>query len=100
MPPFYSDDNERLLEMVSEGYYSFPEKYWKDISKEAKDLISKLLEKNPAKRYTAQQVLQHPWIVGANVSIKYQSCFKNIIYLIFFKSLSLLKIRMKFHRKI
>jgi len=31
-PPFYSDDNEQLLEMVSEGRFSFPKKHWQMIS--------------------------------------------------------------------
>ena len=33
------------------------------VSEGAKDLLSKLLEKNPTKRYTADQVLNHPWIL-------------------------------------
>ena len=33
------------------------------VSEGAKDLLSKLLEKNPTKRYTADQVLNHPWVL-------------------------------------
>jgi serine/threonine protein kinase len=28
----------------------------------AKDLVSRLLEKDPAKRITTKQLLQHPWL--------------------------------------
>ena len=35
---------------------------WNHISSEARDLISKLLETDPVKRYTPEKVLQHPWI--------------------------------------
>ena len=31
----------------------------------AKDLVSRLLVVNPKKRYTAHQVLQHPWLEAA-----------------------------------
>lgn len=34
------------------------------MSLEAKDLISKMLTKNPAVRLTASEVLQHPWSTG------------------------------------
>ena len=34
----------------------------KDISKEANDLIMGLLNKNPKKRYTINDVLNHPWL--------------------------------------
>ena len=35
---------------------------WMKISKEAKDLVSRLLEKDANKRITAKEALQHPWI--------------------------------------
>jgi len=63
-PPFYAETDEQLLELISEGKFSFPSQYWRDISTGAKDLIRKLLEKNISLRYTARQVLEHPWIVG------------------------------------
>lgn len=35
-----------------------------EISEESKDLIRRLLEPDPQRRYTAEQVLKHPWIPG------------------------------------
>ncbi|KAL4147539.1 Serine/threonine-protein kinase pkz1 [Phytophthora ramorum] len=35
---------------------------WDNVSPDAKDLISKLLVKDPALRLTADQMLQHPWM--------------------------------------
>merc|ERR1711933_301664 len=35
--------------------------HWQKISKEAKDLISKLLIKNPAQRITCENAMKHPW---------------------------------------
>ena len=39
---------------------------WIEVSSEAKDLVIKLLNKNPKIRYTAKQVLKHPFITGIN----------------------------------
>lgn len=36
---------------------------WGAVSKEAKDLIEKMLTKDPAQRITAVQVLEDPWLV-------------------------------------
>mmetsp|Transcript_8127 Transcript_8127/g.12324 ORF Transcript_8127/g.12324 Transcript_8127/m.12324 type:complete len:695 (-) Transcript_8127:85-2169(-) len=35
---------------------------WKNTSCEAKELIDKLLEKDPSKRITAAEALEHPWL--------------------------------------
>jgi len=42
--------------------YSFPEKEWSTISSEAQDLVQHLLVRDPHQRYTADEVLAHPWI--------------------------------------
>uniref|UniRef100_A0AAV1UTL2 Protein kinase domain-containing protein n=1 Tax=Peronospora matthiolae TaxID=2874970 RepID=A0AAV1UTL2_9STRA len=39
---------------------------WNNVSPDAKDLVTKLLAKDPARRLTVDQMLQHPWIVGAS----------------------------------
>jgi serine/threonine protein kinase len=39
---------------------------WQAVSADAKDLVVKLLHKDPALRLTADQVLQHPWIVASS----------------------------------
>merc|ERR1719411_2067406 len=40
----------------------FPDAEWRDISGEAKDLISKLLVKDARQRLSAEMVLAHPWV--------------------------------------
>lgn len=56
------DCQELLFKCIQDGEYSFPEKEWGEISNEARDLISRLLVRNPQQRYTADEVLEHPWI--------------------------------------
>jgi len=51
-PPFYGDDDQEILKSVSKGKFDFQGEEWDDVSKEAKDLIKKLIAK-PEKRYTA-----------------------------------------------
>ena len=53
---------DQLFHCIQEGMYDFPERDWQYISDDAKDLIRHLLVKDATQRYTAEMVLQHPWI--------------------------------------
>ncbi|XP_036373945.1 calcium/calmodulin-dependent protein kinase type 1D-like isoform X1 [Megalops cyprinoides] len=63
-PPFYDENDSKLFEQILKADYEFDAPYWDDISDSAKDFISSLMEKDPAKRYTCDQALRHPWIAG------------------------------------
>ena len=69
-PPFYSESTHQLYQQIKAGDYSFPSPYWTEISSSAKDLIRHLLCVDPLKRYSATDVLRHPWVGGENVSTK------------------------------
>lgn len=60
-PPFTGSTSSEILGKAARAQVFFPEKQWHAISHEAKDLIQKMLEKDPLKRYTAKQCLDHPW---------------------------------------
>jgi calcium/calmodulin-dependent protein kinase I len=60
-PPFFDEHEPRLFDSIMKAEYEFHPQYWDHISKEAKDLISKLLVVNPLKRLTAKEALHHPW---------------------------------------
>ncbi|KAM5232389.1 serine/threonine-protein kinase DCLK3 isoform 1-T1 [Hipposideros larvatus] len=66
-PPFRSPerDQEELFNIIQLGHFEFLAPYWDNISDAAKDLVSRLLVVDPKQRYTAHQVLQHPWIETA-----------------------------------
>ena len=53
-----------LFESIQNGVYEFPEREWAFISDEAKDLISHLLVKDASQRYSAEMILNHPWVAG------------------------------------
>ena len=58
--PFDDDDVVALLERVKIGKFTMPA----DLDPGAKDLISKMLEKNPTKRITVSEVLKHPFFLS------------------------------------
>ncbi|KAH7300250.1 hypothetical protein KP509_24G053300 [Ceratopteris richardii] len=62
VPPFWAETEHQIFEQVLKGDLDFESDPWPVISESAKDLIRKMLVRNPQKRYTAHQVLCHPWI--------------------------------------
>jgi len=62
-PPFHGNDDREVLDKVKAGKFSFHQKDWGNISDDAKDLITWMLKMDPKERATAQQALQHVWIV-------------------------------------
>jgi len=65
-PPFFDASNnmKNLYHLIKKGQYSYPSPFWDDITDDAKDLINKLLVKDPSGRLTAEQVLEQPWITN------------------------------------
>jgi len=66
-----------------EGKLKFDNKYWDNISNEAIDLIKKMLEIDPEKRYKAEDCLRHEWITKNNNHIdvepkKIENCLSNL----------------------
>ncbi|KAF5286607.1 hypothetical protein FQR65_LT12516 [Abscondita terminalis] len=63
-PPFVSQDNdqEKLFDCILSGQYDFPDEYWQDVSMDAKELIQNMLQLAPELRFSAEDVLDHPWL--------------------------------------
>ncbi|XP_064624538.1 MAP kinase-interacting serine/threonine-protein kinase 1-like isoform X2 [Lineus longissimus] len=51
-----------LFQRIRDGRLEFPIEEWQDISEAAKDLIFHLLQRDPNLRYSAADVLRHPWV--------------------------------------
>ncbi|XP_072453059.1 death-associated protein kinase 1 isoform X2 [Notamacropus eugenii] len=60
--PFLGDTKQETLANVSAVNYEFEEEFFNNTSALAKDFIRRLLVKDPKKRMTIQDSLQHPWI--------------------------------------
>ncbi|KAL9189867.1 hypothetical protein ACHAXT_009542 [Thalassiosira profunda] len=61
-PPFNGRDKREIAHNVKTGKVEFRRKYWAGVSREAKHFVSKLLAKNPKRRMTIEQALEHPWM--------------------------------------
>lgn len=74
-PPFHADSDQEIFRQVLEGFTPIVKKGYKahfplaiNCSDSAKDLISKLLTSDTAKRLTADEALAHPWLTGESSS--------------------------------
>lgn len=74
-PPFFGDTDNEIFERIKKGFYPETRKGYGPffaeaipISDGAKHLLKHLLEKDTAKRFTAQEALEHPWVNGEGVS--------------------------------
>ncbi|KAJ2554288.1 MAPK-activated protein kinase Srk1 [Coemansia sp. RSA 1933] len=63
-PPFYDEDVKVLTRKVALGQYEFLSPWWDGVDPQIKHLVSKLLELDPARRYTIHDFMRHPWIVA------------------------------------
>jgi serine/threonine protein kinase len=65
-PPFNGRNNEEVHRAVLRGRYHFHPKEWNNVSNEAKDFVYRLMQKDPSRRMTVEEALDHPWIVRHN----------------------------------
>merc|ERR1712228_384153 len=61
--PFNSHSIHAMYGMIIRGQYKFPSPHWDNISDDAKDLVKKLMCVDIKKRYNAQQIIKHQWII-------------------------------------
>ena len=61
-PPFWDEDQYNLYSQIKNGAYDYPTPEWDTVTPEAKNLINRMLQVNPAARITATDALKHPWI--------------------------------------
>lgn len=65
-PPFNASSKELITKKILEEEPIFIGEEWESVSLEAKDYISKLLNKNVEKRPTAEQAIQDIWLKKYN----------------------------------
>ncbi|KAK6131622.1 hypothetical protein DH2020_034636 [Rehmannia glutinosa] len=68
VPPFWDETEQGIFEQVLKGELDFVSEPWPSISDSAKDLVRRMLVRDPKKRPTAHQVLCHPWVQVGGVA--------------------------------
>jgi len=77
-PPFDGDTEEEILLNVQAGEFDFDDEVWDKVSKEAKDLICKLLVAEDD-RLSPKEALEHPWFSLTHISEKSEGLGENHI---------------------
>ena len=81
--PFKGNNLKELHDLIINGKY----KEIKGISKEAEDLLKKILEVDPKIRIKTEEILNHPWLVDLDFNFwKNQNLFTNAEYILLAKS--------------
>ncbi|XVF62859.1 hypothetical protein PTKIN_Ptkin09bG0042300 [Pterospermum kingtungense] len=66
-PPFNGETVVEIFEAVMRGNLRFPIRFFQSVSPAVKDLLRKMLCKDVSRRFSAEQVLRHPWITGGGL---------------------------------
>ncbi|KAL1312403.1 hypothetical protein HN51_039022 [Arachis hypogaea] len=73
VPPFWAETEQGVAQAIIRSVVDFKREPWPKVSDNAKDLVKKMLDPDPKRRLTAQEVLDHPWLQNAkkapNVSL-------------------------------
>ncbi|WOK99484.1 hypothetical protein Cni_G08196 [Canna indica] len=62
VPPFWAETEQGIFEEVLHGSLDFDSDPWPSISDSAKELVRRMLVRDPKRRLTAHEVLRHPWV--------------------------------------
>lgn len=63
-PPFWEETQKGIFDAILADELDLVSSPWPSISESAKDLIRKMLNRDPQRRITASQALEHPWLKG------------------------------------
>ncbi|XP_042385465.1 calcium-dependent protein kinase 20-like [Zingiber officinale] len=66
VPPFWAETEQGVAQAILCSVVDFKREPWPKVSDSAKDLVRHMLEPDPKKRLTAQQVLDHTWLQNAS----------------------------------
>ncbi|XP_065856129.1 calcium-dependent protein kinase 26-like [Euphorbia lathyris] len=62
VPPFWAETEQEIFDEVLRGELDFSTDPWPNISESAKDLVRRMLIRDPKRRIRAHEVLCHPWV--------------------------------------
>ncbi|KAG6516639.1 hypothetical protein ZIOFF_027108 [Zingiber officinale] len=66
VPPFWAETEQGVAQAILCSVVDFKREPWPKVSDSAKDLVRHMIEPDPKKRLTAQQVLDHTWLQNAS----------------------------------
>ncbi|KAI3996971.1 hypothetical protein MKX01_021247 [Papaver californicum] len=66
VPPFWAETEQGVAQAIIRSVIDFKRDPWPKVSDNAKDLVKRMLDPDPKKRYSAQEVLDHPWLQNAH----------------------------------
>ena len=78
--PFDGDDDNIICQKIISEDIDYNSNKLKSLSSESIDFMKKLLEKNPDKRISSSQALEHPWIKKFAPHTKVNKAFSKKIY--------------------
>lgn len=65
VPPFWAETEQGVAQAIIRSVLDFRRDPWPKVSDNAKDLVKRMLNPDPKRRLTAQEVLDHPWLQNA-----------------------------------
>jgi serine/threonine protein kinase len=71
----------KVDELILSAEYDFPVDDWENISEDAKDIVTKMIEPDTDVRLSAEEVLDHPWL-GVRSPTTNSQLFVLIIFMI------------------
>ncbi|CAN1171943.1 Calcium-dependent protein kinase 32, partial [Linum perenne] len=68
VPPFWAETEQGVARAIIRSVLDFKRDPWPKVSDNAKDLVKKMLNPDPKRRLTAQEVLDHPWLQNSSTA--------------------------------
>jgi len=78
--------SDQVMKQIRYGEYEFHPRYWSHVSKEAKDLIRRMLTVDPDERISATEGLQSAWITADDKTLGASDLSSNLVELKNFKA--------------
>ncbi|KAG1671375.1 hypothetical protein FOA52_011872 [Chlamydomonas sp. UWO 241] len=66
--PFEGANEDKVFQAIMYKPLRFADETWNDISGEARDVVSRMLVKDPKRRATIPELLRHPWFVESKAA--------------------------------
>lgn len=66
IPPFWAETEQGVAQAIIRCVVDFKRDPWPKVSDNAKDLVRRMLDPDPKRRLTAQEVLDHQWLQHPN----------------------------------